>query len=278
MIEIENLSFQYTKHKVLFDQLNLQLTKGGIVGLFGKNGAGKTSLIKIISDLIFPQHGQVTVQGHNPARRLPSFLRNVYFLPDEVGGFADKISQYVSLYSPFYPQFNNERFLAMLSDFGINQTDHLKHLSYGQRKQFYICFGLATNSDLIIMDEPTNGLDIPSKSIFRKLVASCMTDETSIIISTHQVRDLGNLIDRIVILEGGQIVFNHSLDRIAQTYDFVQAGTDFVSDQILYHEEGVGQVKAIIKSSGQGHSKVDFEMLFNGVVQNPQKFKISEHE
>lgn len=278
MIKIDNLSFQYSKHKVLFEHLKLDLPKGSITGLFGKNGAGKTTLIKIISGLIFPKNGTCEVLMHTPAQRLPSFLSDIYFLPEEVGEFSGRIAQYVALYGSFYPKFNAEQFSTMLSDFGISQTDYLKHLSFGQRKQFYISFGLATNCSLIIMDEPTNGLDIPSKRIFRKLVAASMNDEKCILISTHQVRDLGNLIDRVVILEGGQIVFNHTLDSISKSYGFVQTDIGFEEDQIMYKEEGMGQVKAIVKSTGKETSKVDFEMLFSGVVLNPQKFKISDNE
>lgn len=278
MIKLDNLSFQYSKDKVIFEELNLNLSNSSIVGLFGKNGAGKTTLIKILSGLIFPKKGSCQVLGHTPAQRWPSFLSDIYFLPEEVGEFSGRIKQYTSLHASFYPKFNQEQFSSMLSDFGISQSDHLKHLSFGQRKQFYISFGLATNCSLIIMDEPTNGLDIPSKRIFRKLVAASMNEEKCILISTHQVRDLGNLIDRVVILEAGQIVFNHSIDSISRSYDFVQTDLGLEEGQILYKEEGLGQVKAIVKSSGQGISKVDFEMLFSGVVLSPQKFKISDHE
>lgn len=278
MIKIDNLLFQYSKEKQLFEGLNLSLSKGSIVGLFGKNGAGKTTLIKILSGLIFPKKGSCQVLAHTPAQRSPSFLNDIYFLPEEVGEFSGRIEQYVSLYGSFYPKFSEEQFASMLSDFGMGQSDYLKHLSFGQRKQFYISFGLATNCSLIIMDEPTNGLDIPSKRTFRKLVAASMDDEKCILISTHQVRDLGNLIDRVVILEGGQIVFNHSLDSISKSYDFVQTDLGLEDDQVIYKEEGLGQVRAILKSSGQDISKVDFEMLFSGVVLNPQEFKISDNE
>lgn len=277
MIEINGLSFQYSKHKVLFDQLNLELPQGSITGLFGKNGAGKTTLIKILSGLIVPKKGDCSVLDHKPSQRLPSFLSDIYFLPEEVGEFEGRVDKYVALYSCFYPKFNTESFEAMLSEFGIITSDKLKHLSFGQRKQFYISFGLATNCSLIIMDEPTNGLDIPSKRIFRKLVAASMNDEKCILISTHQVRDLGNLIDRVVILEGGQVVFNHSLDSISKSYDFVQTDLGLEDDQVMYKEEGLGKVRAILKSSGQEVSKVDFEMLFSGVVLNPEKFKISDN-
>lgn len=279
MISITDLSFQYSKDKVLFEELNLNLSKGSIIGLFGKNGAGKTTLIKVLSGLIFPKNGSCQVLNHKPSDRLPSFLSDIYFLPEEVGEFSGRIEQYVKLYASFYPKFSQASFLSMLSDFGINQSDYLKHLSFGQRKQFYISFGLATNCSLIIMDEPTNGLDIPSKRIFRKLVASSMNEEKCILISTHQVRDLGNLIDRVVILEAGQIVFNHSIDSISRSYDFVQTvSAGLKESDILYKEEGLGKTKAIVKSNGQGVSHVDFEMLFSGVVLSPQKFKLSDYE
>lgn len=278
MINVQNISFHYSKHKRLFENLCLSLEPGNVVGLFGRNGAGKTTLIKILAGLIFTKSGEVEVLNHNPALRQPSFLSQTFFLPEEVGEYAGSIKNYVALHSHFYSNFNQESFLDMIHCFGLVSEDELKNLSFGQRKQFYISFGLATGCRFIIMDEPTNGLDIPSKRIFRQLIASSITESSSILISTHQVRDLGNLIDRVVILDNGKIVFNHTIDQISKSFQFVNSDRQVDNrDEIIYQEEYMNDKKSIIKSSGDKLSKVDFEMLFSGVVMNPENFKISEN-
>ncbi|MFT6972586.1 MAG: ABC-2 type transport system ATP-binding protein [Roseivirga sp.] len=278
MISIKNLSFQYTKKKELFSGLNLQLSGGSIVGLLGKNGAGKTSLIKLISGLLYPTAGECSVLDYTPSQRSPHFLSDIYFLPEQVESADFRIEKYVKLYSPFYPSFSHELFKSHLQAFGLADTEKIKELSQGQRKAFYLSFGLATGCTLLLLDEPTNGLDIPSKSVFRKLIAASLTNDRLIIISTHQVRDLGNLIDRVVVLNDGDIVFNQSAESISTTYDFVSTSLVQDSTQWLYQERGLGNGKAIVKSKGETQSKIDLELLFSGIISHPEKFKITTHE
>ena len=278
MISIKQLSFQYTKKKELFSRLNLQLSGGRIIGLLGKNGAGKTSLIKLIAGLLYPTAGKCSVLNHTPNERSPHFLSDVYFLPEEVESADFRIEKYVKLYSPFYSSFSEELFKSHLQAFGLADTEKIKELSQGQRKAFYISFGLATGCTLLLLDEPTNGLDIPSKSVFRKLVAAIMTDDRLIIISTHQVRDLGNLIDRVAVLNDGEIVFNQSAESISTNYDFVSTALVPDSTQWLYQEPSLGNGKAIVKSQGGAPSKIDLELLFSGIISHPEKFNNATHE
>ena len=278
MISVKNLSFHYAKKKELFHELNLELGQGNIVGLLGKNGAGKTSLIKILTGLLYPKTGECQMLGETPSKRSPQFLSNVYFLPEEIEESNLRMDKHVALYSPFYPKFDHEGFASSMRSFGIDPSENLKNLSYGQKKQFYISFGLATGCSLLVFDEPTNGLDIPSKSVFRKLVASSMTDDKLILISTHQVRDLGNLIDRVLVLNNGAIIFNKSTEDISNQYDFVSTDTVPDSTQWLYHERGLGNGKAVVPSKGNLESKIDLELLFSGIVAHPEKFKTTAHE
>ncbi|MFH2050027.1 MAG: ATP-binding cassette domain-containing protein, partial [bacterium] len=201
MIELTNLSFAYKNKAPLFDRLSLKITEGNIYGLLGKNGAGKTTLLKIICGLLFPQQGTCVVLGFAPQKRSADMLKEIYFIPEEFYTPALKINEYVLLYAPFYPNFDPQALENYIATFDLPTNEQLISLSYGQKKKFLIAFGLATNSQLLILDEPTNGLDIPSKSQFRKLLAATMDENRTIIISTHQVRDIGNLIDPIIILD-----------------------------------------------------------------------------
>ena len=213
MINISNLDFAYKKTN-LFSNLSLDLKPGNIYGLLGKNGAGKTSLLKIISGLLFPDTGTVKVNSFIPQKREPDFLQDIFFLPEEYylpGLEADK---YRKTYAPFYPSFDKAKFTELLNEFNLPLDQKLNSFSYGQKKKFLISFGIACNSKIFLLDEPTNGLDIPSKTQFRRILASAGTEDRLIIISTHQVRDMENLIDPLIIVDEGKVIFNESIERV----------------------------------------------------------------
>ncbi len=191
MIEAKNLAFSYKKNVDLLENINLGLSKGHIHGLFGKNGVGKSTLLKLFCGLIFPQEGDLQVMGFTPKERKPEMFENMYLLAEELPESTLRMDEYVKAYSPFYPKFDVVKFREHLTDFELYHVNKkLSNLSHGQRKKFFIAFALATNVDVLFMDEPTNGLDIPSKSTFRKLVASMANEQKCIVISTHQVLDL----------------------------------------------------------------------------------------
>jgi ABC-2 type transport system ATP-binding protein len=267
MVELSQLTFGYGKQK-LFENLNLNLQPGHIYGLLGKNGAGKSTLLKNIAGLVFPWSGTCTVKGQNASKRLPSFLQEIFFVPEEVYMPSVTARQFVNSTAHFYPNFNRQQFDAMLAEFDVPDDRPLTKLSFGQQKKVMISFGLSTNTSLLIMDEPTNGLDIPSKSQFRKVVASALTDERCVIISTHQVRDLDNLIDTVLILHNRQIVVARELDIIAQKLNFSTIPAN--STGYLYAEEGMMGLNAITLNEHDDYSKVDMELLFNAVTSNNQ--------
>ncbi|WP_379087436.1 ATP-binding cassette domain-containing protein [Pedobacter sp. UC225_65] len=197
MIKINNLNFGYSKHQLLFKNMSMQLSNGHIYGLLGKNGAGKSSLLKNLAGLVYAESGSMDVMGYDPAKRQPALLEQICFIPEEFYLPSVKIDAYVKANAAFYPNFNHGYFADLLAEFDIPVAQKLINMSYGQKKKVIIAFGLATQAKLVIMDEPTNGLDIPSKAQFRKIMASALTDDRCIIISTHQVRDLDNLIDTV---------------------------------------------------------------------------------
>lgn len=268
MIDVKNLSFGYKRKKFLFDNLNLQIPMGNIYGLLGRNGAGKTTLLKQMVGLLFPAKGECLVFDKPASHRLPEVLNDIYFIPEEFELPSITMNAFVKLHSPFYPKFDLEQLNRYLSEFEINNNSKLTSLSYGQKKKFLISFGLATRTRILILDEPTNGLDIPSKSQFRKIIALSMDEDRSIIISTHQVRDLASLIDHIVILENGKIVFHESTVDIASKLAFVQV-KNLDGLDVLYKEDVLGG-HAVMCRKNTEETEIDLELLFNGVVWNPQ--------
>ncbi|MGY0041531.1 ABC transporter ATP-binding protein [Pedobacter sp. NJ-S-72] len=269
MIEIKNLTFGYSKNSLLFKNLNLTLEAGHIYGLLGKNGAGKSTLLKNIAGLVYPLGGNCTLNQYNAADRLPAFLQDLFFIPEELYMPALTAMQFMESTAHFYPNFDAGQFNKMLKQFDVPDNMQLHKLSFGQQKKVMICFGLATNTPLLIMDEPTNGLDIPSKIQFRKIIASALTEERCVIISTHQVRDLDSLIDTLVILHEKEIVLNNSLDNIAERLQFTTAAQANAAE-ILYVEENAIGINTISVNTAQKFGRVDMEMLFNAIISGHQ--------
>ena len=274
MIRIENLSFNYGQKRPLFKELSLSLPSGNIYGLLGKNGAGKSTLLKIISGLLFPTHGSLDVVGFRPKDRYPQFLNEIYLVTEEFHLPSIKIEQYLSLYSPFYPRFNRSLFDEYINEFRLPRDQKLTALSYGQKKNFLLSFGLATDCKLLILDEPTNGLDIPSKSQFRKIVANAIHEDRSFIISTHQVRDMENLIDPIIILDEGNIVFFENYESISKKLAMTRESELPDNNILVYAESYLGAYTVVKENTEMEETSINLELLFNAVVGN--KSKINE--
>jgi len=268
MINISNLDFAYKK-KNLFSNLSLDLEPGNIYGLLGKNGAGKTSLLKIISGLLFPKTGQVEVNNFKPGQRSPEFLQDIFFLPEEYYLPGLKAMEYKKVYAPFYPAFNETKFMELLTEFKLPMDQKLNSFSYGQKKKFLISFGIASNSRIFLLDEPTNGLDIPSKTQFRRIISSAGTENRLIIISTHQVRDMENLIDPIIIIDEGKVIFNESIERVTNKLTLKKLSEEPAKDAALYSEKEIDGYKVVLTNTYQDQTDIDLETLFNTVVSNP---------
>lgn len=266
MVQIKELTFGYRKKQLLFDHLNLTLERGKIYGLFGVNGAGKTTLIRHIAGLLFPQQGIILVEGYDATKRHVEMLQNLFVIPEEFSLPSLTASAYVQLHEGFYPKFSRSVFEAVMTEFEVNPMMKLDALSYGQKKKFMIAFGIASNCGLLLMDEPTNGLDIPSKSQFRKIMATHITDDRCVLISTHQVRDLASMIDHVIILDNGNIRFMASTEQITDSLSFGLI-TSTEEHEIVYSEEVFGGKAAITRNRGK-HTEIDFELLFNGVIRD----------
>jgi ABC-2 type transport system ATP-binding protein len=270
MIQLTDVSFGYRKQKQVLHCISLDIRPGIIYGLLGKNGEGKTTLLNIMCGLLFPDSGTCRVFDEIPEKRKVTFLQKIFILPEEINLPDVRVSDYIKMYAPFYPSFSYERLQACIELFELNMNDATSRLSLGQKKKVAITLALAANTPVLFMDEPTNGLDIPSKSIFRKLLGSFVHEDQSIIISTHQVRDLESLIDSVVILDNKEIVFNKSLDEISDKLNFRTIEAD---EEALYSElSPLGKMGVVPNDSGE-KSQVSLELLFNAAISSKDTIK-----
>ena len=273
MVELERLRFGYGP-QTLFQDMDLSLEPGAIYGLLGLNGAGKSTLLRLIAGLLFPTSGRVKVLGHEPARRKPAFLSRIFMLPEElnVPGITDR--QYISTRAPFYPDFDRPRLERHLEELEVPRGRKLSGLSQGQQKKFLLSFGLATNASLLMLDEPTNGLDIPSKGLFRRLVAEALEEDRTFVVSTHQVRDVETLIDRILVLHEGKVLFQGSVSEVSNRIRFSldPIRPDERSAGLLYAEPTVGGFASVWMEPNTDDGHLDLEMLFKAVIARPDAF------
>lgn len=267
MIEVENLSFSYGRRKsMVLEDFSMKLDKGSVYGLLGKNGTGKSTLLYLMAGLLRPQTGNVLYKGVDVKKRYLDTLQDMFLVPEEFALPNVSLKQYVKLNAPFYPNFSDELLNTCLRDFDMNEDIHLGELSMGQKKKAFMCFALATNTSLLMMDEPTNGLDIPSKSQFRKVIASGMSDDKAVIISTHQVRDIDSLLDHVLILDGSKLLLNESVATICEKLYFAEQGMNEPTEGALYVQPSVQGNSVILPNEYGEDSKMNLEVLFNAML------------
>lgn len=262
MIEISNLSFSYGAKRVL-ENISLKVSEGNIYGLLGENGVGKTTLLTLLSGLKKPEAGTITVDGRNPFDREPSLLADQFYLPDEVIPVHASALDFAKEHGVFWPRFDLEKFRTILSEFEVEPQQRMDAMSAGQLKKAWISFALACNVKYYYLDEPTNGLDIPSKAQFRKAVTKYTSEESALIISTHQVRDLENIIDPIIILDNRAVLVNASVQAITDKL-FFDYGTE-LNPGALYLEQTPGGCIQVYPNTSGEESKVNVEAFFNAV-------------
>lgn len=271
MIEIRNLNFSYKKTPV-FTNINLSFPQGSIYGLLGENGVGKTTLLKLICGLLRPTEGTCSVDGLTSQDRLPEMLQRIVFLPDEVSLPDGRTpQQYIDELAPFYPGYAWGTFLHLMEEFEVDPNRKFKEMSFGQQKKSLIAASLSLGTDYVLFDEPTNGLDIPSKAQFRQILSRRFEERNTIIISTHQVKDVENLIDPIVILNNNAVLLDASVQRIQEKLFFEYGGEQ--RPDALYSEMQPGGFLNVIPNTTGEESQINIEALFNAVLRNKNVFR-----
>jgi len=270
MIQIKNLGFSYGERVVLKD-ITMKLEEGRIYGLLGENGVGKTTLLTLMCGLKNPKAGSIDIDGQNPYDRTPSLLSEQYYLSDEVAAVNMKAIDYAHNYGFFWEKFDLGKFLEVMKVFETDPEQKMTKMSSGQLKKTYISFALACNTKHLFMDEPTNGLDIPSKAQFRKAVTKYTREDSILLISTHQVRDLENIIDPIIILDKQDVLMNAGIDEITEKLYFDYSNEK--RDDALYSEMIPGGCIQVSLNQEGADSKVNIEALFNTVHQHKELIK-----
>lgn len=270
MIKVNNLAFSYGKDQVL-KNINLTLEDGKIYGLLGENGVGKTTLLTLLCGLKKTQVGSIDADGANPYDREPSLLEQMFYLPDDVAPMYDKAYTWAKSRGKFWSNFSLDKFVEIMDGFENDVNQKLSAMSTGQLKKTYISFALACSTKYLFLDEPTNGLDIPSKSQFRSSILKYTSEDSTIVISTHQVRDLENVIDPIIILDRQDVLLNASLEEVSRKL-FFDYGTE-LHQESLYSEQLPGGFIQVYPNVRNQDSKVNIEALFNAVHKNKELIK-----
>ena len=265
MLQVKNLTYGYRKSaKKIFNDFSLALEPGRVCGLLGRNGAGKSTLIYLMTGLLTPESGDVEYEGVDVRERRPSTLSNMFIVPEEFELPAISLKKYVEINAPFYPNFSYDDLRSYLDVFEMNDENvNLKSLSMGQKKKVFMSFAFATNTRLLLMDEPTNGLDIPSKSQFRKIIARCMNDDRTIVLSTHQVRDVDSILDHVLIIDNSRTLLNASIGEIGSRLTFEVSNN---VDGALYWQPTINGNIVVRPNDGTKETMVDIEILFNAAL------------
>lgn len=272
MLEVKYLTFSYKrKSELVLRDFSLSIPAGRIYGLLGKNGAGKSTLLHLICGLLTPRSGHVYFKGVDTRLRRPDTLNDIFIVPEEFELPGMKLTEYLRCYSAFYPRFSNEDMNRYLDVFGISADVNLQALSMGQKKKVFMSFALATNTSLLLMDEPTNGLDIPSKSEFRKLIASGINEERSIFISTHQVRDIDKILDHVLIVDHSKVLLDRSVYEITDRLYFGETDQRQIASEALYQMSSIKGYSILQPNEEKHESEMNLEVLFNAVLEHPDQ-------
>lgn len=268
MIEIQNMTFGYSKKvEPVFDDFSLSLPENRIYGLLGKNGMGKSTLLNLVCGLLRPQQGRVYIDCMDVNARRVEMLQDVYIVPETFEMPRMSMMKCIEMHRDFYPRFSDEVLIKCLSEFELPEVKRLNELSMGQKKKVYMCLALASGARLLVMDEPTNGLDIPSKSLFRKIIANNMTEERTMIISTHQVHDVESLLDHILLLDHSQLLLNASVGELTDRYTFGYRRQSEMDDTVIYAEPALqGNAVMCHRQTGDEDTLLNLELLFNAMV------------
>lgn len=267
MLRLENISFRYLRGNApVIDGVDLTLSPGHIYGLLGRNGAGKSTLLYIMSGLLRPDSGRVSLDSDDVTLRRPSTLSDIFMVPEEFDLPSTRLKTFVRLNAPFYPRFSEEVLAKCLDDFELDRDLHLGRLSMGQKKRVFMSFALATQTRLILLDEPTNGLDIPAKSLFRKTVARNLAEDATMVVSTHQVRDIDVLLDHIIMTDRGKIVFDHAVSEIAERLAFSEVPISDSTVCPLFEQPSI-HGRSVVMANLSGHeTPLNLELLFNAIL------------
>lgn len=279
MIDIHKLQFRYSgaKHPV-FQDFSLQIHEGSVVGLLAPNGVGKSTLLYLMTGLLLAKtgNGSIMVDGEDVTQRSHAALSQLYLLPEENTLPPTVLNKYVRARVPFYKDFSEEVLCSCLNEFGLPANPDIRELSMGQRKKVAISFAVATGTKYLLMDEPTNGLDIASKGQFRRIVAQHIADDRTLLLSTHQLADVEPLLDHFVMLgnnsENGtaQLLLDSSVTDLTQQYVCdLRPSLSADDSDVLYSERCADGVRVLLRrQADDDETPLNLELLYKYVISN----------
>lgn len=274
MIELRNVDYAYRKGHNILENLSLTVDSGSVCGLLGRNGVGKSTMLYLMAGLLRPQSGTVACGGFVPFERKTSFLNDIFIVPEEFALPAISMREYVEVNAPFYPKFDMELFASLLNIFELEGHLNLGALSMGMKKKAFLSFAMACNTSILLLDEPTNGLDISAKMAFRKAVSQIMSDDKSVLISTHQVHDVEQILDHVIIADNREIILNTSIAEICSRLRFGYSSDPQRNAQALFGIQAPGgMVIAERVKDPMDETEVNLECLFEMADKNRNLIK-----
>ena len=212
ILECHGLSKQYNRMSYALQNLNLALEPGQIVGLLGPNGSGKTTLIKLINDLLVPTEGRILIDGRAPGvetKKIVSYLPERSCLDESM-----RIKEILRYFADFYQDFSTEKADAMLRDLEIDPASRLRTLSKGSREKVQLVLVMSRDARLYVLDEPIGGVDPAARDYILRTILANYREEATVLLSTHLIYEIENILDRVLFLRQGQIVLNAGVDEI----------------------------------------------------------------
>ncbi len=270
MIAFKDVCFSYRRNVPVLSDLSLQIEPGTVCGLLGRNGVGKSTMLYLTAGLLRPRSGQVLCNGYIPSDRQVNFLNDIFIVPEEFDLPPITLDEYVRINSVFYPKFNLDLMHSILEIFALPGNINLGALSLGQKKKAFLSFALACNTSILLLDEPTNGLDITAKRMFRAAITAAMTDDKTIIISTHQVYDVENILDHVVIADNNRILLNRPMIDIQTKLRFGYTQDPELAKRALFSIPMPGGFNVVeFLDDPDRETEVNLETLFELTNSNP---------
>lgn len=264
MTELKDVWYWYEYGQTVIREASVHIEDGRIYGLLGLNGAGKSTLLKLTAGLLFPKKGEILCGGENVADRKVETLQDIVFMPAEFELRNESMEKFVSLNSVFYPRFSRSILDDCLKEFGIDpKTRSLEQLSLGCRRKFMFSFLLSLGAGLMLLDEPLNGMDLPSRGMFRKLLMRHLRDDQSVVVSTHVMSDVDRIVSDVMVLRNDGTLFSGSVDELSRRYSYGIAPS---AEGAVYAESCAEGYRVLMSNGGSCESGIPMDMLFNAVI------------
>ncbi|MDR2888428.1 MAG: ABC transporter ATP-binding protein [Lachnospiraceae bacterium] len=212
LVEIQNLTKKYADGPVAINNISLAIGRGRIIGLLGPNGSGKTTLIKMMNGLLNPTNGTIAINGAAPGvatKKRVSYLPDKTYLPTNLN-----VSQIIDYYADFYEDFKKERAYTMLQSLNISLDSRLKTLSKGTQEKVQLILVMSRDADLFILDEPIAGVDPAARDYILKTIITNYNENATILLSTHLITDIENILDEVIFLRHGQVLLTATVEDI----------------------------------------------------------------